>query len=329
MIPLLLECDREGRILWTSRWARLILHNPKRLLDILTVRKQRQRVLGIDLSTFRFWILYEFRDSVLIAAVGTSKIPATQDLSPLHRKLTENLFRLLVVERRLYERARRRRGGGGKAAVQQIDMERRRLGRELHTGVGQMLAAVRWQLEVISDELPDASVNVRQVLDNISTLTAQALEQVRGVSRRLHPPEWQRLTLESALRQLWEISGIPQRLDASLEIDALPGEPELEVKVLLYRAFQEALSNVVRHSQARRIEASLRISGAELTLAIADDGVGFDIGKLLASPASLASGIGLRSIREAAEGLGGKFGVESGPAGTKLVITAAMDPAGR
>ena len=60
---------------------------------------------------------------------------------------------------------------------------------------------------------------------------------------RLHPPEWQRLTLESALQQLWDISGIPEKYQVSLHIQPLPREPELEVKVLMYRAAQEALSN--------------------------------------------------------------------------------------
>ena len=122
-----------------------------------------------------------------------------------------------------------------------------------------MLAAIRWQLEVIATELPAPSASVRQALESISTLTNRYVEQVRSISKRLHPPEWQRLTLESALRQLWEISGIPQRLGATLQIDPLPAEPDLEVKVLLYRAFQEAISNLARHSHATRIDAELQV----------------------------------------------------------------------
>ncbi|MCU1238145.1 MAG: histidine kinase [Candidatus Solibacter sp.] len=333
VFPLLLECDYGGQVRWMSRSTRAILHNPKQLLDILAVTKLRQPH-HIDFSSLRFWVVSEFHDAVLIAAIGTIPVPETQDLSSLHRNLTGNFFRLLSVERRLFERARRRRGNRGKSAIQQIEMERRRLGRELHTGVGQVLAAISWQLEVISADLPEPSPQIQHALENMATLTAQALEQVRGVSQRLHPPEWQRLTLESALRQLWEISGIPERLEANLQLDPLPGEPDLEVKVLLYRAFQEALSNVARHSKATRIDACLvvsdvisgGVSGPEVTLSIADNGVGFDLGKLLATPANLTAGLGLRSIRETAESLGGKFEAESGPSGTKLVISVALSP---
>jgi two-component system NarL family sensor kinase len=205
-------------------------------------------------------------------------------------------------------------------------MERQRLGRELHTGVGQMLAAIHLHLEAISAELPSPPANVGQALDRISTLAADSLEQVRDISRRLHPPEWQRLTLESAIRQLWEISGVPQRFEASLEVHALPWEPSLEAKVLIYRGLQEALSNLVRHSRATRVDVALEVSGGQIVLSIGDNGVGFDAQRAFSAPASLTSGIGLRAIREMAQELGGKLEVKSGADGTKLVVTVAPFP---
>ncbi len=264
---------------------------------------------------------------MLTGAINTRWVPEVADLSLVQTNLISHFFRLLETEHRLSEQVRRRRGDSGKKAVRQIELERQRLSRELHTGVGQMLAAIRWQLDVISTELPSPSGNVSRALESISTLTAQTLEHVRSISSRLHPPEWQRLTLEAAIRQLWEISGIPQRLAATLHIDPLPWEPDLEVKVVLYRAFQEALSNLARHAHATRIDAGLRVSGDRVALSVRDNGVGFDVGKLLSLPANLASGIGLRSIREMAGGLGGEFEVRSGPGGTTLVVSVALSPA--
>jgi two-component system NarL family sensor kinase len=206
-------------------------------------------------------------------------------------------------------------------------MERQRLGRELHTGVGQALAAIRLQLEVIAVELPQPTANVADALRNIATLTVDTMEQVRNLSRRLHPPEWQRLTLESALRDLWEISGVPQRFEASLRLERLPWEPHLEVKVLIYRGLQEALSNLVRHSRATRVAVSLEIRDGQLCLTVLDNGVGFDAERVFSARASAAAGIGLRSIREIAQELGGRLIVESGPDGTKLVVSVAPFPA--
>jgi len=149
---------------------------------------------------------------------------------------------------------------------------------------------------------------------------------VRSISRRMHPPEWQRLTLESALEQLWALSGIPQRLDGSLRLESLLRQPEQEIKVLFYRAAQEALSNLTRHSQATRIEMTLRAAGDQLAMKIQDNGVGFSVAKLWSAPASVSSGIGLRSIREQADAIGGKLHIDSGPLGTTLIVTAPFVP---
>jgi len=163
---------------------------------------------------------------------------------------------------------------------------------------------------------------VQQALSRISTLANDALEQVRSVSGRLYPPEWQRLTLADALQQLWDLSGIPHRFEASLRIQPLPHEPDLEVKVLIYRAAQEALSNIARHAGATRVDAALKTRGDCAILTVQDDGVGFDAAGLLGGPASVASGIGLRSIREQAAALGGRLEIQSGPSGTRLVVSA-------
>ena len=250
----------------------------------------------------------------------------TKDIAALQKRPTGHFIRLLGLCRRLSGSAQRREPGG-RQAVRQIEMERQRLGRELHTGIGQMLAAIHLQLEVISAELPSPPPNVGHALQSISTLAADSLAQVRDISKRLHPPEWQRLTLESAIRQLWEICGIPQRFQASLAIQPLPWEPSLETKILIYRGLQEALSNIVRHSRATRVTVALEASDGQLVLSVGDNGVGFDAQRAFSAPPSLASGIGLRSIRETAQELGGELEVKSGADGTKLVVTVASFPA--
>ena len=326
--PLLLECDFHGRVLWMNNLTRIVLRNPEHLSDAIIRRNSPPHAAReIDVAPLHFWPVWESPTSVLIGAQAVEAKPQeTEDLVAIQRRLTGHFLQLLGLERRLSAAAHQKSGSGGRKAVRQIEMERQRLGRELHTGVGQMLAAIRLQLEVISTELPSPPGNVAHALNSISILAADTLEQVRDISRRLHPPEWQRLTLESAIRQLWEISGVPQRFEASLRIDPLPREPDLEVKILIYRGLQEALSNLVRHSRATRIEVALEVSGGQLVLSLRDNGVGFDARRVFSAPASVASGIGLRSIREAAQELGGRLDVESGPDGTKLVVSVGLFP---
>jgi signal transduction histidine kinase len=327
--PMLLECDFRGRVLWMSNRTRIVLRNPEYLSDAIIRRNplpHTSRHGGIP--PLFLWAIWESPVSVVIGAEAVEAEPVeTKDLLRIQSRLSLHFLHLLGLERRLFVRAQQRRGRGGRKAVRQIEMERQRLGRELHTGVGQALAAIRLQLEVIAVELPLPPDNVAHALRNIATLTVDTMEQVRSLSRRLHPPEWQRLTLDSALRHLWEISGVPQRFEASLRLEPLPWEPHLEVKILIYRGLQEAFSNLVRHSRATRVAVSLEIRDGQLCLTILDNGVGFDAQRVFSAPASAAAGIGLRSIRETAQELGGGLIVESGPDGTKLVVSVAPFPA--
>jgi signal transduction histidine kinase len=274
---------------------------------------------------------YHLRGSIKIAACPSAPLDRhwrdeLTGLLGVQCGLLRKLGRLQDAERRLFSRVQRSRKRDGRTAIRQIERERRRLGRELHTGVGQMLAAMRLQLEFISAQLTTPPPAVDQALGRLLTLAQEALQEVRGISKNLHPPEWQRLSLESALQQLWDLSGIAERCQVRLVIQPLPREPDLEVKVLLYRAAQEALSNLIRHSQAQHIDLCLEARQDQLVLLIQDDGIGFDVDRHFAAPAAIAGGIGIRSIRDQAESIGGKMVLKSGPLGTTLEVTAPFPP---
>jgi signal transduction histidine kinase len=257
---------------------------------------------------------------ILNGATDVLKLRGDHGLHSLSDSLLNHCLRLGRVERTL---ARRVLGGGRRGAsnqVRQIEMERARLGRELHTGVGQVLAAMRLQLEIVAGSVSDPPPDARKALDRMAVLLHDGLDQVRSVSQRLHPPEWQRLTLESAVCRLWEISGIPERYDAVLEIQRLQSEPSLEIKILIYRSVQEALSNIVRHSNARHVELRLTSDRAGMLLRVHDNGTASNVGTVLSGPAALNSGIGLRSIREYAASLGCSVELGSGPLGTTLEV---------
>jgi len=318
---MLLECDRTGRVLWMSAPTRAALGAVENLVGTIPLwRLPGPAEAPVE---WAFVKLLEMGATVLIGVrpaqpAGEPGPGYELELRRLEANLMLHYFRLLRAERRLTRRVRR---PNASRAFRQIQWERQRLGRELHTNVGQQLSAIRLQTEVISSLVPAPHPEVQQALDRIATLAGDALEQVRSISRGLHPPEWQGLTLEAALQQFWSLSGIPQRFQATLRLDPLPAEPDLDTKVLLYRAAQEAASNLVRHSRATRVEAALSAGHGQLALSFEDNGVGFDAEALFASPASVDKGIGLRSIREQAEALGGSLVVESGPQGTKLVVS--------
>jgi signal transduction histidine kinase len=317
-LPMLLECDLDGNVIWASERTRMKIGAAATLAEILETRPSHAQ------SGFRLFSLLRAPEGLLLGAED-SNTPGVADQVVALRQLEQNLllgyFRLQTLEKKLSSRAARRKHGAGRLAVRQIELERRRLGSELHTGVGQMLAAIRLQVEVVSSQFLHPPAPVRNALENIGALVAEALDQVRSVSRRLHPPEWQRLTIDAALRQLWDLSGIPLIFDATLDLPPLGRDPDLEVKTLIYRTAQEGLSNIIGHSKAKQVALSLLPHEDTLVLQLEDDGVGFDASALVRAPASIATGIGLRSITELAHGMGAKIAVESDSNGTKLVLS--------
>jgi signal transduction histidine kinase len=317
---MLLECDRRGQVIWLSERTRSVVGEPRTIAEILELRGPESR------ARFRLFPIFEAPDGLLLALeVDESTVPSSyhqfSTLRHLELKLLHGYFRLQRQERTLSARSARRRKGSGRLALRQIEIERQRLAGELHTGIGQMLAAIRLQLEAVSAQLCDPPAQVRQALENIGALAGEALNQVRSVSRRLHPPEWQRLTIEEALRQLWALSGIPLIFEADLQIQDLGREPEPEVKALIYRTAQEGLSNIIGHSKAVKVSMSLCQNGDLLTLMLEDDGVGFDPAALNCAPATLSGGIGLRSLAVQAEAISAKMDIASGRNGTKLKLT--------
>ena len=333
--PLLIECDSRGRVLWMSdrTYSALCLARNRPYVDPSDLQGEQASCL-LPASHFHYRRVFEMGTRVLICVQSeepnaSMRLHEVSEMLRLESRMLNQYFRLQAAERIVAGYARKKHASG-KKSVQLVEMERRRIARELHTGVGQVLAAIRLQLEVAGNRDPNLPAPIRQALEHIGALASAALEQVRSVTQRLHPPEWQRLSLPAALQQLWAVSGIPLKFGGSLRIGAVPAEPDPRVKVLLYRVAQEALSNLVRHSGASQVHARLEPEGERLVLCIEDNGVGFDVAALESPPAGEVSGIGLRCIRELAAELGGELTVESGPTGTKVAVAvpSSGDPLG-
>jgi signal transduction histidine kinase len=239
-------------------------------------------------------------------------------LVALERRTLYSYFRLAEADRMLRARRRSAQGRFGAALSEQLDCERKRIGRELHTSAGQALAGITIYLGILQELLPDPPEDVRLSLDRIGMLTREALAQVEGISRSLYSPAWQNKPLVDALRLLWETSGITEKMEGTLDLQDLPVDPPLELHAGIYRIAQEGLSNVIRHSDARHVRLSLRVQGRNLVLEITDDGHGFNPAQELAPG---ASGIGLHSMRELARHLGGDLHIQSGSKGTTLTVS--------
>jgi signal transduction histidine kinase len=239
-----------------------------------------------------------------------------EGLAAVQDRMMRHYFRLLRAQQSLDRRLGRPTGPAA-AAVAYMETERARLAHELHSSAGQALAGIAIHLELIDTHLQNPPEQVRISLRRIHSLAQEALGQVRSIARRVHPPDWERLGLREALERLWENCGIPGRFEAALSLAPLPAEPPHEVRVLLYRVAQEALTNAIRHAGARRLALTLTGGRDFLRLTVEDDGQGFDPTATRAGgPAS--GGIGLRSMREQTRRAGGELRIESGTWGTRV-----------
>jgi NarL family two-component system sensor histidine kinase LiaS len=193
--------------------------------------------------------------------------------------------------------------------------ERNRLARELHDSVKQQIFAVSMQLSTARALLGPAAGAVNGPLAEAERLVDQAKGELTMLVRQLRPAALENREIVAALRQQigeWsKQTGI--RADAQLEAQ-LPLSVELEEA--LFRITQESLSNVARHSGASAVRVRLDRQAEVVILTIADDGHGFDTAQVN------GHGVGLPSMRERAQALGGQLTVES-VAGQGTTVTAS------
>ena len=192
--------------------------------------------------------------------------------------------------------------------------ERRRVGRELHDDLVQRLAAAAIEVGRLARvPTPDAA---REGLATLKRTMANLSEDVHRLSRRIHPAVLDELGLAAAVegecRAFMERGGPPVDLRLRGNLDAAPKAAQLGV----YRIAQEGLRNAWQHAAATEVTIEIARAGESLSIAIADNGRGFDRG------AGARGGLGLASMEERARLLGGRFDLSSIPGqGTRITVT--------
>jgi signal transduction histidine kinase len=199
------------------------------------------------------------------------------------------------------------------------DEERRRIARELHDSVGQILAAISMNSVLVEEEYHKLSPGAAKRLSENAAMVEEAGRQIRTISHLLHPPLLDEAGLASALR--WYVEGFSERskIETKLDIPQRFAGLSREMELSIFRVVQECLTNIHRHAGSPT--AGIRIVQTEacLRLEIEDAGRGIRPDKECALRLSTNSGVGLRGMRERLRLLGGTLNIQSNGHGTRVI----------
>jgi signal transduction histidine kinase len=247
-----------------------------------------------------FWS-FPVRDAALIQLGFASEYPWMPREVALLQAAAERCFQ--AIQRVRIERELRRLEADARRAEEE---ERRRIGRELHDEAAQSLLLLRLQLEMMQRDAPPA---LHPRLAQARTIAERTIDELRRTISALSPAQLERLGLERALRQLALRLRKLHPMEVRVRIPDSCGDIAQTAQEVIYRVAQESLHNILKHSQATRVNLLLDSTDKNIRLSIHDNGAGFRPEAALAKPMSF----GLSGMRERAALLGGKLQVRSAP----------------
>lgn len=248
------------------------------------------------------------QEHLRLAEAMSSQASVAVENAVLFEQMQESTVRMQSLSRRL---------------VDAQESERRNIARELHDEAGQALVSLRFGLRLLEREIGQSA----RVAGRVTELVAQTDAVIDGLHRLaadLRPVSLDHLGLDAALRQYARTAAAKFGIEVHFKARGFTRERlPAGVETALYRVVQEAMTNVIRHAQATRVDLLAERRGDRVLVMVEDDGIGFD-----ADQGKPAGHFGLLGLRERAEALGGTLTIESAPgAGTTVVVEVpSVDP---
>jgi len=196
------------------------------------------------------------------------------------------------------------------------DEQRRKFARELHDSVGQQLAAMKMAISMLATKLPGDTL-----IQDCLRLLDDSIAETRTISHLLHPPLLDDAGVNSAFR--WFVEGFAQRSGISVDLEMRNVSQRFEpaTELVLFRALQESLTNVHRHSGAKQADVSLSTSGNRIVLKVRDHGRGIPPAVLQRiEDEGSGGGVGLAGMTERIREIGGRLEVHSTSEGTEIIV---------
>ena len=189
--------------------------------------------------------------------------------------------------------------------------ERKKIAREVHDELGQLLTALKIDIYRTDDS---------RKKEGMLSLVNLALESVKNLSTRLRPKALDTLSFSEALQ--WQIVDFQRRtgIECISDIEEIKSSPDSETATVIFRIFQEALTNIIRHSDADKVQVKFRNQENSLFLKIIDNGGGIPEGKI-----DSTSSFGIIGMKERSNMIGAKLKINSNTYGTEVVLTVPLD----
>ncbi len=318
--------DASGKILEANTSASKLLGYTKdelsvmSLADILLEEEIRDNPVQYDelsagLSTVKLRRMRRKDGSVVVTEVRSQQLPDGRFLSVV-RDMTDRIK--AEEELKLSYKAVRKLT----AHLQDIrEEERTNIAREIHDELGQQLTVLKMDVSWLNKKFQGSDEKVNQRLKELLEMLDDTVKSVRRISSQLRPSLLDDLGLTAAME--WQLSEFEKRAGIKTKFDAPEQEVELPdaTKTALFRIFQESLTNVARHSKAKKLSVLLKKDDHNFILSIIDDGKGFDKNKIVEKRT-----LGILGMKERSLMIGGTYEINSTPgAGTSVVVSVPLN----
>jgi PAS domain S-box-containing protein len=220
-----------------------------------------------------------------------------------------DISRRVKIEKELHDERLKRLS----SVIDGQEIERERLSRELHDGLGQELIAIKLKLE---STVEHADEKTQKIIGDLRNEFNRTIDEIRRMSNDLMPSGLQEFGLANAIRKLCNNISDNSDITTTVEVDNFPENPDNKITMYLYRIVQEAINNSVKHAEASEICVKLSADAQFVCLTVHDNGKGFNFDN-----DHNFSGNGLYNMRERVNMLKGKIKINTAPGkGTEIDI---------
>ena len=241
------------------------------------------------------------------------------DNQPVRLALLNDITERLYIENKLKETLEETRHLA--ASLQSVrEEERTTMAREIHDQLGQILTGLRLEISMIKSKTPDKSVPLKEMLSNAIQTTDEVIATVRKIASRLRPALLDDMGLGAAME--WQSREFRKSTGISCIFSEEGSDDQIDKNTAtgLFRLYQEALTNIIRHASATKVETFLMVANNKITLTITDNGKGFKMEEVKSKKT-----LGLTGMKERVYLMHGEFELVSNPEkGTVITVKVAI-----